>query len=401
MNLNPFEHSQEVRADRIAPNWTSSIETGVLVFCFSRLFLFLIWACVACVETDSGDTHRIGAPFINLNAATISKDLEHMAVYNDAGGYYGIAQGGYEVRPFDTSKVANWGHFPLHPMIWRALVPILGDSPLVGVGLANLYFLFALILLHRLCGNLGYVTRVADGAVWALAFFPTSYFFSMPWSESLFLLVSVACTYAALTRHWFAAALLGAAACACRLAGLFLVFALAIWMWQHRRELPRRSWLAVCFMPIGLIVFMWMLRETTGNALAFVDLQSVWGRHFELPVRALGVVLAKPLVVASDANLRHWNFLIFFWGCAAAYWLAFRRGQLWLATFLVLCLCVPALTGTIASISRYAMGSFPLAIAMGYSLQNPKIERPWLIVSSALLALMAVAFQARLSFAGI
>lgn len=382
-------------------DWKRAAMIASTVFVCSRLLLFLIWASVAGLEIDSGTNHRIGAPFIELHSETVLKDLDRMAVYNDGGLYYGIAQGGYEVRSFDTSRVTNWASFPLHPMIWRALTPWFGSSPMVGIVLANVYFLLALVMLHRLCSALGYEAVVADRAVLALGFFPTSYFFSMPWSESLFVLVTAATAYAILARQWSWGALLGIAACACRLAGLFLVMALLLWLWEKRNEVPRRAWIVVGLMPLGLVVFMGMLYRASGDALAFVDLQSVWGRHFELPIKALGVVLAKPWVLASDGNLRHLNFLVFVVGMATSYWLAFRRGQRWLGLFLVLGLIVPALTGSIASMSRYGMGLFPLAIGIGYALKNQRVERVYLVVSSVLFALMAIAFQLQLSFAGV
>jgi len=324
-----------------------------------------------------------------------------MSVYQDAGEYFGIAQDGYEVRSFDATRVANWAFFPLHPMIWRALVPLFGNSPLVGVILANIYFLIALVVLHRTCLALDYESLTADRALLAIAFFPTSYFFCLPWTESLFLLVTCSTIYAALRHRWALAAVLGTAACACRLAGIFLVCALVIWAWENRKTLPRLAWVAIAVMPLGLILFMAMLHSDTGNALAFLDIQSVWGRHFELPIRALGVVLIKPLILASDGNLRHWNFLVFFAALYAAYWFAFRRNQLWLATFLLLGTIVPTLTGSIASESRYVMALFPFSIAIGQSMRNVNVERVVLIVFPALLVLSAVALQAHLSFASV
>ena len=363
--------------------------------------LFLIWASVACLQCDLNVGHKNGGPFIDLDFSVVAKDLERMATYNDAGAYYSIAMDGYEIRPFDASRPANWPFFPLHPTLWHAASLVFGQSPLVGVILANVYFFFALILLHRCCSVLGYDDEVADGALRILAFFPTSYFFSLPWSESLFLLVTCATVYAAMTRRWLWLGLLGIAACGCRLSGLFLCVSLLVWLWTQRHDVPRRAWIVVAAMPIGLLVFMAILYRDTGNAFAFIDIQSVWARHFELPIRALGVVLVKPWVLASSGNLRHWNFLVFVAGFAGAYWFTLKRRQAWMGLYLATSLLTPALTGSIASISRYGMALFPLSLYLGYLMKDRTTERVLLIVSAALFALMAVAFQLQISFAGV
>ena len=381
--------------------WRQSIVAASLTFIASRLLLFAVWACVACIQPDAGATHTVGAPFITLQGDVIAKDLERMATYQDAGAYGAIAQGGYEVRPFETTRPANWASFPLHPMIWRALMALIGTSPLWGIVLANLYFLLGLVMLHRLCFALGYDAETAENSLRVLAFFPTSYFFSLPWSESLFLLVTTAACYALLRKHWLLAAIFGIAMCACRLAGLFLVVAFAVWAWQNRKTISRGAWIAIAVMPLGLFAFMGLLYQDTGDALAFVHVQNLWGRHFELPIKALGIVIAKPWVLASDGNFRVWNFAVFWIAIGATYWFAFRRNQKWLALFLLLGIVVPTLTGSIASLSRYGMALFPLAIAIGYAMRTRSIERMVLTLFVAMFVLFAVAFQAGLSFVSV
>lgn len=382
--------------------WRFSAAMAIRCFLVSRLIVFGIWACVGSIHVLSAPTgNTFNDAHIVLDARSIAGNLAELALHNDAGWYYGIANHGYEKRPFDADRAANWAFFPLHPMLWRvAMIWGEGDGALVGVVLANICLLASLFLVHRLTVALGYPLRVAHGAVLFLTFAPVSYFFSMPWSESLFLLLTTATFLAATRERWALVLLLGTLACATRFAGLFLMPALLVLLWQKRDALPRRAWAAVGLMPVGTLAFMAILWRACGNALAFIDIQQAWGRQLTIPYKALGVVVAKPYFIASDWNLRPLNFAAFVAGAAAFWWLARHRREYALAAFLGLGLLAPAMTGTLTSMARYAIGLFPLAIAAGYALRHRQVERTFLVVSSALLALLALAFQQRFAFAG-
>jgi hypothetical protein len=155
-------------------------------------------------------------------------------------------------------------------------------------------FAGALWLLHRLV-ELELGRSVAGATVWLIALFPAALYFGAPYSESLFLLVSVGAFYAARTGRWAWAGGLAAAAAATRSAGVVLLVPLFIlWLDSHPREGRALAWLALA--PLGLGAYALHLELAHGDALAFIDAQDAWHRDF-----------AGPFVGAWDGTSAAWD----------------------------------------------------------------------------------------------
>jgi hypothetical protein len=219
----------------------------------------------------------------------------------DTVSYLGIAQGGY-----DSVGPQGPAFFPLYPLLTYLLSGLAaspGAALLAATALSLAAFLGALYLLHRLVAlDLG--PELARPTLLLLAFFPTALFFSAPYTESLFLLVSVGAVYAARTGHWAWAGVLAGAASATRVPGIALFLPLTImYLWGPRESaagaatgwrprFPLRrdaAWLALA--PLGLVAFSVHLDSAVGDALAWLHAQDdVSGRD-----------LTFPLVTAWDA----------------------------------------------------------------------------------------------------
>ena len=208
----------------------------------------------------------------------------------DAVWYLRIADDGY-------TGGADTAFFPLYPLLVRALVfPFASEGALlVSAYVVSLgCFAGALWLLQRLVAlELG--RPVAHATVWLVALFPAALYFGAPYSESLFLLVSVGAFYAARTGRWAWAGTLAALATATRSAGVVLVVPLAL-MWLESRPRPRRGVLAIALAPLGLAAYALYLGVEHGDALAFVDAQEVWHRDF-----------AGPFVGVWDGAVAAWD----------------------------------------------------------------------------------------------
>ena len=118
-------------------------------------------------------------------------------------------------------------------MTVRLLTPLLGGNPiLAGFTVSNLAFCATLILLYKLA-ELELANRQTGAADNYLSgVLPgTTFFFSCVYTESMFLMWSVACIYCRTGRRWWlAAAAAGMLASATRNLGVVL-WALATWEW--------------------------------------------------------------------------------------------------------------------------------------------------------------------------
>jgi len=169
--------------------------------------------------------------------------------------------------------------FPAFPLVIRIVNAVPGIGPLgAGLLVANACAFGALLLLHALTRfELG--DAAARRAVLFTALFPTAFFLYAPYTESLFLLTSIACFWFARRDRWVWAAATGALAAATRSIGIVLI--LALWVEviaQHRRDdramLPR--FIAAAAVAIGPALYAgwWWLRAR--DVFAPLDAQRAW-----------------------------------------------------------------------------------------------------------------------------
>ena len=288
------------------------------VFWVSRAALAAVAIFAALTVGDGGlperNAEKFDAPALTHPFGGLGDTLFSPLARWDSVWYLSIADSGYE-------GPAREAFFPLYPLLVRALATPAGASHealLLAAYLVSLASLLgALYLLWRLV-SLELGRQYASPALLLLAAFPGSLFFGAPYSESLFLLVSVGAFYAARTGHWAWAGALAGCASATRSAGILLLLPLAILWWQSEsRSVRDAAWLALA--PVGLVAYAVYLEATIGDALAFMEVQEAWMRHFAGPLGGVwdGTVAAFEAarsIVRGDAELPRWaamNLMLF------------------------------------------------------------------------------------------
>jgi hypothetical protein len=206
-----------------------------------------------------------------------AEDFDPDAIARGPGAYWDsvwfleIARDGY-------TRAADAAFFPLYPLLLKAT----GASVVGGVLVSLACFAAALWLLHRLVA-LDFGEDVAGLTVLLVAVFPAAVFFSAVYSESLFLLASVAALYGARTGGWALAGVAGGLAAATRSAGLVLLVPLALLWWRSSgRRVRDLAWLGL--VPAGLGLFCLYLGLDGRDALGPFRAQDAWGRDFAWPL---------------------------------------------------------------------------------------------------------------------
>jgi hypothetical protein len=275
-----------------------------------------------------------------------------------------------------------------------------GEYALTGSLLSNLFFLGALIILHKTVRAFGYDEGCADRTIFYLAAFPTSYFFSLPVTESLFLFLSVFCFFQAKRGSWWLAGICGALAAATKLVGIFLLPALLVLYWQtHRREKFRlRELTGLLLIPLGLASFMLYLKLITGNALAFVEVQAAWGHTAGLFLRPLFDYLINPLEVSVRWDFRLLNFAAAVLAlCCGG--ILLKRRQWALGLYALLCIIAPLSAMHLQSTARYVLAAFPIFIILATAGERSRTDQIIRTLFVALLALMTTLFAVHFSTA--
>lgn len=334
----------------------------------------------------------------------------------DSAWYLDIARRGYFSSP--TSAF-----FPLYPLLMHAGAMVFGSNLVVGMlisGVSAVVGLYLLFLLTRL--ELG--EQAARTTVLLVAFFPTAFFLSAVYTESLFLMLSVGAIYAARKDRWAIAGTLGGLAAASRSGGVLIAVPLVFmylygprtaasrvtraW-WQPRHRLSWSSlWLLV--VPAGLIAYLAYLWVAHDAPLAPFQVQWHWRRAFEGPFGAI-VLLAKALPgdvhrIISGSTVQvlpgdplSWNthdlidlaFLVF---ALVGLKLSWRRVPfayfLYAVVALAQSLAYPSSIEPLASFPRYMLVIFPLFMGWGAKLADkPVARRTTLIACTGLLAALS------------
>ena len=200
----------------------------------------------------------------------------------DSGWYYTIARDGYR---YTADGPSNLAFFPLYPMLMRGLGGLLGGEQhhyyLAGMLISRAAFIGAIVLLFALARrDLG--DEGAQRAVLYISIFPFAFFFSRVYTESLFLLLSVAAVWAFRTRRWAIGGLAGGLAALTRVNGILLILPLAVLVAEdawRRRAKPRelvRPLLGLAMVAGGLAVFCAYSFTVAGSAWAWADSIREW-----------------------------------------------------------------------------------------------------------------------------
>jgi hypothetical protein len=378
-----------------------SFRAAFAAFALTRLLilaLVLASAQLAIVHPDPQSDYGNGS--VNFKGTRVTRILRARASRGDGNWYMSISQLGYDRRPYSSERQANWAFFPAYPLLLRAVSRLTGDMPLTGILLSTLLLLPALFLLHRTALAFGLDKAAADRTVFYVAAFPVSYFFSLPLTESLFLLLTVGSFYAAKRERWLIAGLLGALASATRVTGVLLFPALALVYWETYRTLkPRLNFLPLLLVPTGLLSFMFFLYRTTGNAMAFRDITAeAWGRRPQFFLTTLLSYLAHPLVVAEPWDFRLLNFLAA--SAALACGLVLLKRRNWSLACYTLASTIVALSNAlIQSQARYAMVVFPAFMVIASAARSPRVDQIIRTTFLILLTLMALLYSMHIDIA--
>jgi hypothetical protein len=200
----------------------------------------------------------------------------------DSNWFTQIATQGYTDRNCDVHGCTA-AFFPLYPMLVRGVDAVLPGGALpAALIVSNAAMIGALTMLYRLVER-DFGRGLADRTTWYLIAFPTAFFLSVGYNESLFLLLSVSCLYLLRDGRWLVAGLVGGLAAATRSVGLLLLVPFCYEYLRQRGRRPGLDALSGVFIPAGLAAFMLYTWARFDDALAFSHAQRHWGRRLDWP----------------------------------------------------------------------------------------------------------------------
>jgi Dolichyl-phosphate-mannose-protein mannosyltransferase len=345
----------------------------------------------------------------------------------DTGWYAVIATNGYRWDPrLGPSKQQNVVFFPAYPMLMRIGGRLIGERPvLAGMLVSFIAFFVALIYLYRLARQwLDHEQAVT--ALWLLASYPFALFFSVPYTESLYLCGVVAAFYHFHQRQFAQAGVWGALVGLTRPNGCLLSIPLAILAAEHllghesqgstqqwRRLIhgdmltrpdgqpteTRRTFvtaLAAAAMPgIGMLGYSAFVYSLTGGAFSWAQAHVAWGREY---TGLASLVIDRYKYIANQGFYDYTasvpldviNAVPALFALSIS-WLVFKRFGLAYTAFLLLNLIPPMVVGGLLSVGRFTSVLFPAFFGLAL-LVSARARPGWIAAFAMGQALNATLF---------
>lgn len=313
--------------------------------------------------------------------------------------YRRIADYGYDPTVAHGNGVA---FSPLYPWLIRYVHMYLDVSYLVaGILISTACFLVALVLLHRLVARRS-GERVARTVVWLTAFFPTAFLFSSVYTESLYLLLTVA-TFALLeARRFVGATAVGVLVTLTRPTGIMLVPALALRAWKDagRRMTPQLGLRLALLsaLPIAYVAFGVYLYMRTGDPFATQSAQSAgWGRGANLLlVLAMPIAVINGLYVFANDPARYAfvgdTAFAMTWALLLIEGTVRRRLPGEYLLYGGLAVALPVFAGSYLALPRYGMGIFVVMwLAAMHVAVRPRLARVLRVAMPVMFVATAIA----------
>lgn len=246
--------------------------------------LFLVWFITILViwilATYIGTTFNIEV----FGTDSVRSPLEVLSAW-DGTHYASIASKGYFIEGAEARRFA---FFPLFPGFAR-LLGGRNQVILAGLLLSQLCLLGSIILLTQLANNNKSNPLRLQPGFWLLVT-PLAFFFSVFYSESLFLFLSLLMVFLYRKERFKFAAVIGILVGLTRATGalLFVYFLVeSVLKWRQRKSYVGTLLLAIA--PIfGVVLYVAMVGALTGDLLGYSKIQSeFWDTRFEIPFLAL------------------------------------------------------------------------------------------------------------------
>jgi Gpi18-like mannosyltransferase len=254
--------------------------------------------------------------------------------------------------------------------------------------LSNVFSFAALLIFHAFVTD-KFGSTVANKSLILLLVFPGSLFYFFPYSESLFLLLSVLVFYFVDRRHYVAASVVAFFCPLAKAIGVFIVIPLFLNVWKEWRanRLSIQYFLTVLLPFLGYATVFLVMYYSTANPAEQFEAQGRYIAHATISKMFMPIHFAGEFFsVGTSHDFFHspvdrlWFVLSIVGLC-----LLFKLDRI-LFFYALAITIVPAVTASFMSFTRYAAVIFPIFIAYGVYF----IERRRRIAFMVTLSIMVI-----------
>lgn len=336
-------------------------------------------------------TNRIALFFIIFLSSGIKSFSDFLLTFGkrwDGNSYTFIAVHGYVT-------VGSEKNFIVFPPLYPALIKIvstIGINPVIsGIIISNIFFILASLVLYKLI-QIDWDKKIAKLVIILISVFPTTYFLSVSYPESLFIFLFALSFYLARKRSYYLAAVIGGLAASTRPFGLIIFPSILLFLLMHKDLNLKNLFLTGILFAFPVFPYLYINFILFGNPLAFsIFLKQNWQKSFDFPWNGIisswkrGIftndsVTYKYFVGYAEAIASTFSWIAVVisgkkWGIKSPYFLYLLLGTLFFTS-----------TGFILSAPRYLLSIPPFFILLAEFLSKNKVAKfSWIGVSVILL----------------
>ncbi len=272
------------------------------------LYILLIGVVVKIIYFVFAEIVSIANPFPNIDPSVFydykgKHGIVNITALNDGQWYKNIAEKGQQnVTPDDLLpnfknhyRYSSFIFFPLYPYTVRFLMTI------TGLGFVQVGFIFSLILsltlflfFYKFSSDILGDKNQAFWATLLLIVFPFHFYYSMLYSESLYLILLLLSFYSIQKEKWFVFVIASSLLAITRAPGIIMGIPLFVYIIEKTKKediLSKLTLLKVSLFSFMLIVYILYgiyLKRITGEYFAFIEAGKGWGRPLSyIPVAGL------------------------------------------------------------------------------------------------------------------
>jgi hypothetical protein len=315
----------------------------------------------------------------------------------DGNSYVFLADHGYVT----TGAEKNFLVFPpFYPMFIK-LVSFTGiNSVLAGFIVSNIFFVLGMMLLYRLI-SLDWSKKIAILTVILISIFPTTYFLSADYPESLFIFLFAFSFFLAKRKSYLLSAFIAGLAANTRPFGIIIFPSLILIMFNQKGLTLKNILLSLLLFAAPLIPYVWINFTLFGNPLEFgIFLKTHWQKSLDFPWNGIISSWKRGIFTTNSVSYKYFVgyaeaiastlawigtfFGIKKWGIKSPYLVYLFLGTLFFTS-----------TGFILSAPRYLLSIPPFFILLAEVVSHNKVATyVWCGVSLALLFWFSRVFAA-------
>lgn len=280
---------------------------------------------------------------------------------------------------------------PLYPILIKFLTLFGLGSVLSGIILSNFFFIAAMLLFYKLL-LLDYKKDFALLVIVIISIFPTGFFFSVAYPESLFVFLFALSFYLSRKKKYCLSGLAGGLAAITRPFGIIILPAILFQMVINKELRIKNILLIVLPFVIPFLAYLYINYTIYGNPTAYVDLlKENWQKSFAFPWQGIVSSWKRGVFTTDSLSYKYftgygeaaastlvWIFIpvgIWRWGIKSSY-----------TVYLILATILFTSTGFILSAPRYLLSIPPFFILLAEVIKRSKLLIVlWFVLSLSLL----------------